>query len=125
MSRRVERLNEYMQFRGINPNIVTQHASLGQGTLTKCSAEGKDMTVTLAERILAAYPDMSREWLLWGEGDMLVSGNPTSAKVNTPTIEALMEQIRLLNEKVDKLLEYNEEKTQRLLGIVDNLSKHG
>ena len=70
MGRRVDRLDRYIKFRGLNDNKVTLESGISVGTLGKSRKEGKDITSKTAEMILDAYPEINRAWLLTGDGEM-------------------------------------------------------
>lgn len=69
--RRVDRLDKYIKFRGLNDNRVTIDSGISVGTLGKSRKEGKDITSKTAEMILDAYPELNRVWLMTGDGEML------------------------------------------------------
>ena len=67
----IERLQYYMENRGINDNQMTVAAGLSIGLLSKLKKSGKGMSSTNIEKILSSYPDLNAEWLLTGRGEML------------------------------------------------------
>lgn len=71
--RRIDRLDKYIKFRGMNDNRLTLESGLAVGTLGKSRKPGKDITIKTAEIILETYPEINRLWLLRGEGDMIGS----------------------------------------------------
>ena len=77
MERRVDRLDKYIKFRGLNDNKVTLDSGISVGTLGKSRKEGKDITPKTAEMILEVYPELNRVWLMTGEGEMLGTKKPT------------------------------------------------
>ena len=66
----IERLQYYMDERGINDNQMTIAAGLSVGLLGKLKKNGKGMSSVNIEKILSTYPDLSAEWLLTGKGEM-------------------------------------------------------
>ena len=63
-----QRLIEYLEYKGIGRNKFETIAGLSLGYITKLkNAPGADKLVS----ILSAAPDLNREWLLTGEGEML------------------------------------------------------
>ena len=56
MGRRVDRLDRYIKFRGLNDNKVTLESGISVGTLGKSRKEGKDITSKTAEMIFGRYP---------------------------------------------------------------------
>ena len=71
--RRIERFDIYLKTKGLNDNIVTNDLGLSVGTIGKSRKEGRDLSDRVIELILNFYTDLSRVWLLTGEGEMLVS----------------------------------------------------
>lgn len=86
----IERLQYYMNDKGINDNQMTVKAGLSVGLLGKAKSTGKGMSSMNIEKILLAYPDLSPRWLLTGEGSMLcsdssgtISGDISNSAVST------------------------------------------
>lgn len=71
--RRIERFDIYLKTKGLNDNIVTNDLGLSVGTIGKSRKEGRDLSDRVIELILNFYTDLSKVWLLTGEGEMLVS----------------------------------------------------
>ena len=67
----ISRLAKFMQEKGINDNQITIAAGLSNGLIGKAKVSGKGMTAANIEKILRAYPQLSPEWLLTGNGEML------------------------------------------------------
>lgn len=67
----IERLQYYMELKGINDNQMTIAAGLSVGLLGKLKKNGKGMNSANIEKILYSYPDINAAWLLTGEGPML------------------------------------------------------
>lgn len=73
--RRIDRFDNYLLFKGLNDNIVTNDLQLSVGTIGKSRKIGRDLSDRVVERILNFYTDLNRIWLLTGEGDMLNSNS--------------------------------------------------
>ena len=84
--RRIERFDNYMSFKGLNDNIVTNDLGLSVGTIGKSRKEGRDLSDRVIELILNFYIDLNRVWLLTGEGEMLKGDD-------TPAIEDVAEVV--------------------------------
>lgn len=86
--RRIDRFDEYMALANLNDNKVTQQLGLSVGTIGKSRKEGRDLSDRVIEQILNFYTDLSKVWLLTGEGDMLAKrkiplyDDPTIGGVN-------------------------------------------
>lgn len=66
----IERLQYYMQEKGINDNQMTVNAGLSVGLIGKAKGSNKGMNAANIEKILLAYPDLNSDWLLTGRGKM-------------------------------------------------------
>lgn len=80
----VERLQKYMEEKGINDNQMTVAADLAIGSLGKLKKGGKGMNSTNIEKILRYYTDLSPEWLLTGRGEMLLREDPAIVQQKFP-----------------------------------------
>lgn len=73
MERKIDRFDKYMKMKGLNDNKVTLKLSLSVGTLGKSRKEGRDLSDKVIEQILNNFPDLSKVWLMTGEGDPIMS----------------------------------------------------
>lgn len=89
MERVVDRFDKYLRTKGLNDNQVTVSLGLSQGLIGKSRGKGRDLSSKLANKILGSYPDLSRVWLLTGEGEMLNGGSsqtiPATIELQTQT----------------------------------------
>lgn len=67
----IERLQYFMEKKGINDNQMTVNAGLSVGLIGKAKVSGKGMSSMNIEKVLLAYPELSADWLLTGKGSML------------------------------------------------------
>lgn len=72
MRERMGRFDKYMEYRGLNDNQVTLACDLSQGLIGQARTGKSDLGTKTIDKILSIYQDLSRVWLLTGEGDMLV-----------------------------------------------------
>lgn len=116
MKRKVERLLEYLEFKGISENKATIDCKLSQGLIYQAKSRPSDLGNKAVEKILSTYTDLSRVWLLTGEGPMLKSDQPENPMEDQPAsgsslIDYLQRKVAELEGKIDKL---NEEKADLL-----------
>lgn len=81
----IERLQKYMEYRGISDNKITNDAGLSNGLIGKAKKNGGSMNAFNIEKILLAYPELNSEWLLLGKGAMLKSSSLTIERELTET----------------------------------------
>ena len=104
----IERLQYYMQEKGINDNQMTVNAGLSVGLIGKAKSSTKGMNATNIEKILLAYPDLNSDWLLTGRGDMLKTERPPMQQ--TTTQECSTRDKITKNEANRQTFEYKSEK---------------
>ena len=69
--RRIDRLDKYLQYKHLSDNKITVQLGLSIGTIGKSRKEGRDISYRVIEQILNYYTDLNKDWLLYGEGEML------------------------------------------------------
>lgn len=114
---------EFCKATGIRPSHIEQKCGFSHGYINSL----KDRPSTeRAERILAAYPQLSRVWLLSGEGAMLNDGatvigdnNITANNVNGNNEQNGGKVIDVLAAQLDE----KDRQINKLLNIIENLSK--
>ncbi|WP_455668245.1 hypothetical protein [Phocaeicola sp.] len=69
-----DRLMQYLDYKGISPTKAETMLGWGKGAFIKA----KSISVDKAGEFLLLFKDLSAEWLLRGEGEMLRSNDSTS-----------------------------------------------
>lgn len=127
----IERFDIYMEHKHLNDNKVTVQLGLSNGVIGKSRKEGRDLSDRVIEQILNFYTDLSREWLLYGVGDMLSpTGNTQVIENNTGTAingdgtvvhpAGDSRTIERMQNQIDELLAQN----GKLLVIIDRLTQN-
>ena len=73
MREKISRFDKFMKVKGLNDNQVTVQCGLSQGLLSQARKGKSDLGNGSIEKILSVYQDLSKVWLLTGEGEMLKS----------------------------------------------------
>lgn len=81
MERKIDRLDKYMEYKGLNDNKITVLCSLSVGVLGKSRKTGRDLSDKVIEVILNKFQDLNRIWLLTGDGKMI---NPETTNILPP-----------------------------------------
>lgn len=127
MREKFSRFAIYMKYKGLNDNKVTVECGLSQGLLNQARRGDSDLGRKTIDKILNTYQDLSRVWLLTGEGKMLqeassqsiVGNNNTQLGNNNNISERTKspEKIVLLESKIASLMTKLEEK-DTLIGML-------
>ena len=136
MKRKVDRLLEYLEFKGITENRATTECQLSQGLIYQAKSGKADLGARAIEKILATYTDLNRVWLLTGEGAMLTAQSrdskpelvaeyrPHLSDVEILLREMLAEErarVDALQERINELIEEN----ARLKTLIEGERKGG
>lgn len=89
--RKIDRLDLFAAYKNLNDNQLTRELQLAVGTISKSRKPGKDISRRTAEALLQHFPELSRNWLLNGVGEMFVADRkpdfPTYPIVDTAVAE--------------------------------------
>lgn len=69
--RKIDRLLQYLDYKGITENKATVDCRLSKGLLGQAKSGKSDLGNKTIEKVLSFYQDLSRVWLLTGSGSML------------------------------------------------------
>ena len=107
-----ERLFSFVKHNGMSNLAFEKKCGLSNGYLRNFKGNLGDDKLS---NILAAFPELNKDWLLYGEGSMLLGDQetpaPEQATPNGSLIDYLQRKIAELEGKIDKL---NEEKAELL-----------
>jgi hypothetical protein len=97
--RKIDRFLQYLDYKGISENKATVDCSLSKGLIGQAKSGKSDLGNKATEKVLSFYQDLSRVWLLTGEGSMIVC----SEEINQPQ-NPMEEQPEERNTMIDSLL---------------------
>lgn len=87
--RKIDRFLQYLDYKGITENRATTECGLSKGLIGQAKSGKSDLGNKAIEKVLSFYQDLSRIWLLTGEGSMLKGSESLEIPVVTlPRIEA-------------------------------------
>lgn len=76
-----DRLNQFIAYLGVPTSHFEKRIGAANGYINSMK---RGINVDKLERILTEYPELSRVWLLTGEGEMLVSSQPAERQEESP-----------------------------------------
>lgn len=115
----IDRLEEFMVFKGINRNQITVAANLSNGLIGKALKNRTSLNSDSIENILIAYPELNADWLMAGRGRMLMDAYHESTNNESLTLHLMAEnnELKQKNESLNREL-------GRLEGQLSELKKH-
>lgn len=121
--RKIDRFDIYMKTKGLNDNKVTNQLGLSVGVIGKSRKEGRDLADRNIELILKFYADLSRVWLLTGEGEMLV---PQAQIVNSNVKGSVFSNVSAnnLNTGSGSITEGQDPSLLARIAVLENENEH-
>ncbi len=108
-----ERIKLLVSQMGLSTRAFALNCGLKQNTLTNQLNGMRELSLSTITAILYTYPDVSSEWLLRGEGEMI--------KIDQSIKE--LERINKLNNIIDSLQEVIDAKNERIAQLENQLKK--
>lgn len=129
-----ERTMDFIKFKGISMKSFEAKCGLSSGYVTSMR---KGFGSDKLSNVLNAFPELNRDWLLYGEGDMLkdpinqeangdnntlVAGN--SNNVNSPAaMQLALNEISEMRKLIQEQVRNNQDQFNRLMSVIDRLTK--
>lgn len=121
-----ERIMIFIESKNMKPATFERMAGLSNGYLKQLK---NSPSISMIEKILETFPEINKEWLLTGEGEMLRDvvigdGNirgDNNNWTNVNTDAALLRAIEAIGEQ-QKITAKSQEQIDRLLGLIEKMS---
>lgn len=141
-----ERTIEFVKFKGITMKSFETKCGLSSGYVTSMR---KGFGSDKLNNILTAFPELNRDWLLYGEGDMLKNGvAQTSHGDNSPNVlgdgnqvntslmidkvldefaeqrrltEKAQDEVSEMRKLLEKAIQNNKEQADRFFAIIERM----
>ena len=122
----VERILQFIEYKGISKLAFYREVGLSNGFLDKNKSVGTDNLV----KILKSYPEIEPLWWFLGEGEMLKKGTVVIDNSNVKSKNSFVGNnitggnvtISISNEDVSKIIEQHKELTERLKTSQEQMS---
>lgn len=122
MAKILDRMEMYALSEGFSIGALERQLGMSKGVLSRAIAKGTDIQAKWLESMVENYPDISAEWLLRGEGEMIKPKGTTSNEnadphtsssckdtQNSPNMQDNSEFSAVHKQLLDALLEKTEE----------------
>lgn len=135
MSTVKDRTIEFVKFKGITMKTFEQKCGLSTGYVTSMR---KGFGSDKLSNVLIAFPELNRDWLLYGEGEMIkgsvsqtshgdnspnINGNGNHLEPTSSLLDKALDEISAMRQALTDALAVNQRNTDRLLTIIENMSK--
>ena len=123
----IVRLVEYIKYRNISRKSFEINVGLGNGYVKKMLDQDSEISLSKIDKILTAYPEINKNWLLTGEGNMINEKNISSDAMDCSKcpykelsdryksdIDRYLKEIERLSSLVDKLTASDPSQTKAL-----------
>ena len=87
----IERFQKIMEYAGVSPKRFAEILGIERSNVSHIMSGRNNPSLTVVQKILKNFPDISSDWLLFGEGNMLkanATGVNTSVNTNTDVVSA-------------------------------------
>lgn len=105
-----QRITLFIESKGMKPATFERLCGLSNGYLNQLK---KSPSLSKIEQICDSFPEINKEWLVTGKGEMFAKKNEQKSQPenhqNTDLVEALRSHIADLQAERDRLLEEREE----------------
>lgn len=71
MCRIIDRVNDYIQYKGMSVRAFENEAGIKYSTISAAIKRGTELNTATLLRIINTYDDIDTDWLMRGEGDMI------------------------------------------------------
>ena len=104
----IERIKALIAFLGLSTRAFAIKCGLRQNTLSNQLNGMRELSLSTVAAILEAYPEVSAEWLMRGNGQMLIQTDDNSAEIIrinklVDTITTLQDTINAKNDAIATL----------------------
>ena len=118
----IERIFEYIDFKGINKSELERKTGTSNGYLAKQLQRKADIGESILINILENCPDISPEWLLTGSGQMLKQ-NVQNLSNDHQTSTCQKADIQVKDNDKNTSVQENQQIIDKLLRRLENQSK--
>ena len=130
-----ERINVFIQSLGITVSEFERLCGLSNGAVSKMGDNTRTSTI---DKISKTYPSLNIAWLRTGEGEMIkgsvsqtshgdnspnINGNGNHLEPTSSLLDKALDEIAQMRKALTDALAVNQRNTDRLLTIIENMSK--
>lgn len=116
-----QRIKSILDEKSISVNALSKQINVAQATLNPQLRGDRTLAANIVEKVLVAFPDVSTEWVMRGEGEMYLSKSYSLVSPSRMKDEPMLatDQVQVASESVWKAkYEELEKRYDQLLSIL-------
>ncbi len=117
----IERIKTLIAYLGLSTRAFAIKCGLRQNTLSNQLNGMRELSLSTVAAILDAYPEVSAEWLMRGDGQMLIQPNDSSVEVIR--INKLVDTITTLQDTINSRNDTIASMGNRIIQLENQLGK--
>lgn len=98
------RLQQFIEHMNLTVYQVNRNAGLCQGLLTNAFNKKQGLTTSTLERLLLAYPMLNANWLIVGQGKMLLPQNSQEETINPSSMQLHLQNLQTLQNQCVEMI---------------------
>lgn len=98
------RLQQFIEHMNLTVYQVNRNAGLCQGLLTNAFSKKQGLTTSTLERLLLAYPMLNANWLIVGQGEMLLPQNSQEETINPSSMQLHLQNLQTLQNQCVEMI---------------------
>ena len=101
-----KRFNQYAELKGLNRAMIAKDTGIANQSVSNILLSNNIPNLVFITKILGFYKDLSPDWLILGEGEMIRVQDPDAPQTNKSypiSLTEALHQIELLKKDVDYL----------------------
>lgn len=107
----LSRISSFIEHTGLSVRAFALRCGLKQNTLSNQLNGNRELSLVTIKSIATAFPELSLDWLFYGEGEMIKTENTDIGRLNAllDTITLLQDTIRTKDDTIKMLMKRIEE----------------
>lgn len=106
------RLQEFITHMNLSVYQVNRASGLCQGLLSNAFSKKQGLTTSTLERLLLAYPMLNANWLITGQGQMLLE-EKKDEEVSPTSLQAHLQNLQILQDQCVEMIKQIQQMKQK------------
>lgn len=106
------RLQEFIAHMNLSVYQVNRASGLCQGLLSNALSKKQGLTTSTLERLLLAYPMLNANWLITGQGQMLIE-EKKSEEASATSLQAHLQNLQTLQDQCVEMIRQIQQMKQK------------